>query len=186
MKIVPTKIPDVLIVEPTVFRDERGYLLESWNEVAFAEHGISESFVQDCHSHSTRNVLRGLHYQLENPQGKLVRVVRGAVLDVAVDIRWGSPHFGDWVSNELSADNQRACYIPPGFAHGFCVLSDSADSLYKCAALYAPEDEFGVIWNDPDVGIDWPSRDFIVSKKDSILGSLSSMSDRLPAYEKVP
>jgi dTDP-4-dehydrorhamnose 3,5-epimerase len=183
MHVHPTKLPEVLLLEPDVFADERGFFLESWNAATFATHHINVQFVQDNHSHSARDVLRGLHYQLHHPQGKLVRVVSGAVLDVAVDIRRGSRHFGEWIAVELSAANHLSCYIPPGFAHGFCVLSESADFLYKCTAPYVPGDEYGIIWNDPDVGIEWPCREFIVSQKDSSNALLSSMENKLPVYQ---
>ena len=167
MKVIPSNIPDVLIIEPDVFGDERGFFMETWHADKYLAQGIDASFVQDNHSRSRRGVLRGLHYQLKRPQGKLARVTSGAVYDVAVDIRRGSPTFGQWVGVELSADNQKQIYVPPGFAHGFSVLSESADFLYKCTDFYAPEDEHGIIWNDPDIGIDWPDEDFFVSEKDS-------------------
>ncbi len=157
MKVVRTSIPDVLIIEPDVFGDERGFFLESWNAREFGKQvGSDVQFVQDNHSRSQRGVLRGLHYQVRQPQGKLVRVVRGRVLDVAVDLRKPSPTFGRWVGTELSEHNLRQLWIPVGFAHGFIVLSDSADFLYKTTDYYAPEHERCVIWNDPAIGIDWP------------------------------
>ena len=156
MKLTPTRHPDVLIVEPTVFGDARGFFLESWNRKAFAALGLNADFVQDNHSRSRKGVLRGLHYQLLHPQGKLVRVTSGAVFDVAVDLRRSSPHFGRWSGVELSDDNQRMLWVPPGFAHGFLVLSESADFLYKTTEYYAPEHERCVQWNDPKIGIDWP------------------------------
>lgn len=156
MKLTPTRHPDVLIVEPTVFGDARGFFLESWNRKAFAARGLNADFVQDNHSRSRKGVLRGLHYQLLHPQGKLVRVTSGVVFDVAVDLRRSSPHFGRWSGVELSDDNQRMLWVPPGFAHGFLVLSESADFLYKTTEYYAPEHERCVQWNDPEIGIDWP------------------------------
>ena len=158
MKVTPTAIPDVLIIEPKVFGDERGFFFESFNQKAFNEAtGTDDQFVQDNHSRSAKGVLRGLHYQLPPcAQGKLVRVVRGAVFDVAVDIRKGSPTFGQWVGVELSEDNHKQLWVPPGFAHGFVVLSDSADFLYKTTDYYAPEHERCLAWNDPAIGIDWP------------------------------
>lgn len=157
MNITPTAIPDVLMLEPRVCGDARGFFLESFNQRVFNEAtGLSLQFVQDNHSRSARGVLRGLHYQLQQPQGKLIRVVRGAVFDVAVDIRRSSPHFGRWVGIELSEDNHRQLWIPPGFAHGFLVLSDSADFLYKTTDYYAPEHERAILWNDPAIGILWP------------------------------
>ncbi|WP_347485401.1 dTDP-4-dehydrorhamnose 3,5-epimerase [Vandammella animalimorsus] len=157
MHTCATAIPDVLILEPKVFGDARGFFLESFNARTFAQAtGLQLDFVQDNHSRSRKGVLRGLHYQLQQPQGKLVRVVRGAVFDVAVDIRRGSPTFGRWVGVELSEDNQRQLWVPPGLAHGFVVLSDSADFLYKTTDYYAPEHERSIAWNDPDIGIAWP------------------------------
>jgi dTDP-4-dehydrorhamnose 3,5-epimerase len=157
MKLTQTSIPDVLIVEPRVFRDERGFFLESWNARDFAKDVVGGAqFVQDNHSHSLRGVLRGLHYQVQQPQGKLVRVVRGRVLDVAVDLRKSSATFGQWVGIELSDENHRSCWVPIGFAHGFIVLSDSADFLYKTTDYYVPQHERCLIWNDPAIGISWP------------------------------
>lgn len=157
MKATPTRIPDVLIIEPKVFGDARGFFFESFNQKAFNEAtGLDLNFVQDNHSRSTKGVLRGLHYQVQQPQGKLVRVVRGAVFDVAVDIRRGSPTFGQWVGIELSEDNHRQLWVPPGLAHGFLVLSESADFLYKTTDYYAPQHERCIAWNDPGIGIDWP------------------------------
>ena len=156
MEIHATALPGVLLIEPRVFGDARGFFLESWNRQRFRNAGLDLDFVQDNHSRSSRGVLRGLHYQLANPQGKLVRVTEGAVFDVAVDIRRSSPHFGQWVGYELSAENHRMLWIPPGFAHGFLVLSDTADFLYKCTSLYDPPSDRGIRWNDPDIGIAWP------------------------------
>lgn len=157
MKVTPTPIADVLIIEPRVFGDSRGFFLESFNQRAFnAATGTDFNFVQDNHSRSAKNVLRGLHYQLGQPQGKLVRVVRGAVFDVAVDIRPASPTFGQWFGLELSEENHRQLWVPPGLAHGFLVLSDSAEFLYKTTDYYAPEQERCIVWNDPTLGIAWP------------------------------
>ena len=156
MNILPTKIPDVLIIEPRVFQDDRGFFMESFNSKVFAEKlGIAESFVQDNHSRSSQNVLRGLHYQIEQAQGKLVRAIVGSILDVAVDIRKQSPTFGQWVSCLLSAENKRMLWVPAGFAHGFLVVSDVAEVLYKTTDYYAPQYERSILWNDPDIGIDW-------------------------------
>lgn len=167
MKVQSTQIAGVLIVEPVVFGDERGFFLESFNERAMREIGIDAHFVQDNHSRSQRNVLRGLHYQIHQPQGKLVRVVRGTVFDVAVDIRRNSSTFGKWVGVELSAENKRIVWMPPGMAHGFVVLSDSADFVYKATDYYAPEFERTILWNDPDLGIEWPLMgEPILSSKD--------------------
>lgn len=157
MQALPTALEGVLILEPAVFGDARGFFMESYNRRRFAAAtGLDVDFVQDNHSRSTRGVLRGLHYQLRQPQGKLVRVTQGAVFDVAVDIRPGSPSFGRWVGVELTADNHRQLWVPPGLAHGFVVLSDSADFLYKTTDYYAPEHERCIAWDDPAIGIDWP------------------------------
>lgn len=156
MNVVDTPLPGVKLIEPRVFGDDRGFFLETWNAKAFADAGLDVDFVQDNHSHSARGVLRGLHYQIVNPQGKLVRVASGAVFDVAVDIRRSSPHFGRWVGYELTSANKRMLWVPPGFAHGFLVLSETADFLYKCTALYDPPAERAVRWDDPALGIDWP------------------------------
>lgn len=157
MKAIPTVIPDVLIIEPKVFGDERGFFFESFNRRQFAElTGNNIDFVQDNHSRSVKNVLRGLHYQIQQSQGKLVRVVQGAVFDVAVDIRCSSPTFGQHVGVELSAENKRMLWIPEGFAHGFVVISDTADFLYKTTNYWAPEFERSIVWNDPAIGIQWP------------------------------
>ena len=158
MKAIATSIPDVLIIEPKVFGDERGFFFESFNRNQFTELiGREVYFCQDNHSRSAKHVLRGLHYQIQNPQGKLVRVVQGAVLDVAVDIRKSSPTFGQHVTCELSAENKRMMWVPEGFAHGFLVLTESADFLYKTTDYYAPAFERSIIWNDPEIGIQWPS-----------------------------
>ena len=158
MKVTHTAIADVVVIEPRVFVDARGFFYESFNQKAFDEAtGLSLNFVQDNHSRSAKGVLRGLHYQVRQPQGKLVRVVRGAVFDVAVDIRKGSSTFGKWVGMELSEHNHRQLWVPPGFAHGFLVTSDSAEFLYKTTDYYAPEHECCIAWNDPDIGIQWPS-----------------------------
>lgn len=157
MNVIQTILPGVLILEPRVFGDERGFFFESFNQKTLAERaGIATPFVQDNHSRSARNVLRGLHYQIRQPQGKLVRVTAGEVYDVAVDIRKSSPTFGKWVGASLSAENKRMMWVPPGFAHGFLVLSDYAEFLYKTTDYYAPEFERSIAWNDPDLAIDWP------------------------------
>lgn len=157
MQIVKAAIPDVLIIEPKVLGDARGYFFESFNKRALAQAtGLDLDFVQDNHSHSIKGVLRGLHYQLNRPQGKLVRVVQGCVFDVVVDVRRSSPTFGQWVGIELSGDNHRQMWVPPGFAHGFLVTSDTADYLYKTTDYYAPEDERCIAWDDPTIGIHWP------------------------------
>ena len=169
MKISPTALPDVLILDPRVYGDTRGFFFESYNQDLFKRAtGVDAHFVQDNHSRSVKGVLRGLHYQIEQPQGKLVRVVRGAVFDVAVDIRKASDTFGQWVGVELSEENQRQMWVPPGFAHGFLTLSDSADFLYKTTDYYAPAHERCIAWNDPALAIDWPLAGAIpqVSAKD--------------------
>lgn len=170
MKVTPTRIPDVMVIEPKVFGDARGFFLESFNQQAFnAATGNQLEFVQDNHSRSSKGVLRGLHYQLPpHAQGKLVRVTRGAVWDVAVDIRQGSPTFGQWVGEELTEFSNKQFWIPPGFAHGFVVLSDTADFLYKTTNYYAPQSDRGVMWNDPAIGIEWPDlgMEFLLSDKD--------------------
>jgi dTDP-4-dehydrorhamnose 3,5-epimerase len=154
--VTRTAIPEVLVIEPKVFGDARGFFLESWNAQAFAAAGIPAAFVQDNHSRSPRGVLRGLHFQIRQPQGKLVRVVAGEVFDVVVDLRRASPTFGRWVGERLSSENKRMLWIPPGFGHGFLVLSETADFLYKTTDYYAPEHERVIAWNDPDLGIAWP------------------------------
>ncbi len=157
MKVIETSIPEVLIIEPKVFGDERGFFYESFNAAAFeAATGLKRQFVQDNHSKSRRGVLRGLHYQIRQPQGKLVRVVQGEVFDVAVDLRRSSPSFGRWAGTHLSAENKRQLWIPEGFAHGFVVLSETAEFLYKTTDYYAPEHERSLLWNDPELGIQWP------------------------------
>ncbi|WP_435103504.1 dTDP-4-dehydrorhamnose 3,5-epimerase [Arhodomonas sp. AD133] len=156
MQVEPLAIPDVLLVTPRVFGDHRGFFLETWQAERFAEVGIPDRFVQDNHSRSSQGVLRGLHYQIQQPQGKLVRVVRGEIFDVAVDLRRSSPHFGQWVGAALSEENHRMLWVPPGFAHGFVVTSESADLLYKCSDFYAPEHERTLRWDDPEVAIEWP------------------------------
>jgi len=169
MKVIPTAIPEVLIIEPKVFGDERGFFFESFNQKLWQEKtGITSPFVQDNHSRSGKNVLRGLHYQIKQPQGKLVRVISGEVFDVAVDIRRNSPTFGAWAGEILSAENKRQLWIPPGFAHGFLVLSDTAEFLYKTTDYWAPEYERSIIWNDPDLAIAWPLDGMpILARKDS-------------------
>lgn len=176
MKATSTAIPDVLVIEPKVFGDARGFFFESFNQKAFEDAtGVAPTFVQDNHSRSSRGVLRGLHYQIQQPQGKLVRVVRGAVFDVAVDIRRSSPTFGQWVGVELNEENHRQLWVPAGFAHGFLVLSEMADFLYKTTDYFAPEHERCIAWNDPEVGVVWPDPGIapLLSIKDSSGQSLS-------------
>jgi dTDP-4-dehydrorhamnose 3,5-epimerase len=167
MKKLETSLPGVLLLEPRVFGDDRGFFLESYNERLFAEIGIREKFVQDNHSYSSRNVLRGLHYQIQQPQGKLVRVITGEILDVVVDLRQSSPTLGKWESFRLSGDNKRMLWVPAGFAHGFCVVSETTHVTYKATDFYAPEHERSLLWNDPDLAIDWQlAGEAIVSGKD--------------------
>ena len=166
MKFTSTAIKDVLVIEPKVFADQRGFFMETYRKDAFAEHGIDVPFVQVNHSQSVRHTLRGLHYQVGHPQGKLVRALRGEVFDVVVDIRHGSPTFGRWVSEVLSAKNKKLLFAPAGCAHGFCVLSDEAEFLYDCTDYYYPQGEKGIIWNDPDLGIPWPTSEPLLSEKD--------------------
>lgn len=178
-----TEIPDVILVKPQVWGDPRGFFLETYHQTKYSEGGITKNFVQDNWSHSVRGVLRGLHYQLKKPQGKLVSVLRGEIFDVAIDIRRGSPTFGKWFGTILSAENKYQLYIPEGFAHGFCVLSEEADVNYKCTNLYDHADDRGVIWNDPEINIAWPISNPELSTKDAKLASLSEISPmNLPEY----
>jgi dTDP-4-dehydrorhamnose 3,5-epimerase len=180
MQTIPTELPEVLLIEPKVFGDVRGFFMESWNRKTFQNLGLDLDFVQDNHSRSARGVLRGLHYQIENPQGKLVRVTSGAVYDVAVDLRRASTRFGQWTGHELSAENRHMLWVPPGFAHGFLVLSESADFLYKTTEYYAPEHERCVLWNDPALGIPWPLHGApALSAKDQV-GSLLKDAEVYP------
>ncbi|WP_445634877.1 dTDP-4-dehydrorhamnose 3,5-epimerase [Nostoc sp. DSM 114161] len=176
MSITRTKIPEVIQLEPKVFADDRGFFFEAYNQQKFTqEAGIAANFVQDNHSYSKQNVLRGLHYQIQQPQGKLVRVIAGTIFDVAVDIRKSSPTFGKWVGYELSAENKRLLWIPIGFAHGFLVLSETAEVLYKTTDYYAPQGDRTILWNDPDLAIDWPlSATPILSVKDQAGKSLKT------------
>lgn len=178
MNIISTPIPDVLLIEPKVFADERGFFLESYQKRKFQEAGIDAEFVQDNHSKSCRGTLRGLHYQIRQPQGKLVRVISGEIFDVALDIRRHSPTFGRWVGDYLSAENKRMLWVPAGFAHGFYVTSPEAEVLYKASDYYAPEWERSILWNDPAIGIQWPVQDVqpILSPKDS-MGKLLSEAE---------
>ncbi|HEY8164935.1 MAG TPA: dTDP-4-dehydrorhamnose 3,5-epimerase [Gemmatimonadaceae bacterium] len=181
MKVSETDLPGVLLLESRVFHDGRGFFVETFSTAALKSSGIPELFAQDNHSRSTRGVLRGLHYQLKRPQGKLVHVARGRIFDVAVDIRRGSPSFARWTGMELSDENLHSLWIPPGFAHGFCVLSDVADVIYKCTALYDGADDRGIVWNDPEIGIAWPIDSPIVSEKDSAHPRLSDAGGSLPS-----
>jgi dTDP-4-dehydrorhamnose 3,5-epimerase len=174
MHFEPTRIPEVVLIRPRVFGDARGFFLESWEERKFAAAGIDVRFVQDNHSRSARHTLRGLHYQIQQPQGKLVRVVSGAVFDVAVDVRRSSATFGQWVGVELTAENHEMLWVPPGFAHGFVVLSEYADFLYRCTDFYAPPYERAIRWDDSDIGVQWPlppGAEPLLSTKDAAAGS---------------
>ena len=175
MNVVETQLPGLLIIEPKVFGDHRGFFKETFQIERYQEAGIDLSFVQDNHSRSQRGVLRGLHWQKTRPQGKLVSCSLGAVFDVAVDVDQNSPTFGTYVGVELSAENHRQLWIPPGYAHGFCVLSETADFQYKCTDLYIPEDEGGLIWNDPELGIQWPIESPSLSEKDLALPTLDEI-----------
>ncbi len=180
---IETELPGVCILRPQVFRDARGFFLETYHAAKFAEVGIHDRFVQDNHSRSMRGTLRGLHYQIQHPQAKLCRVIRGEVLDVAVDVRRGSPTFGRWTSAVLSAENMQQFYLPIGFAHGFVVLSNEAEFLYKCSDFYDPAGEQGVLWNDPSLAIDWGIAEPLLSEKDRRNPRLSDVPpDRLFAY----
>jgi dTDP-4-dehydrorhamnose 3,5-epimerase len=175
MRFLPTALPEVVLIEPDVFRDDRGFFLETWHAEKYREGGLPETFVQDNHSFSVRNVLRGLHAQIRHPQGKLVRAVLGEIFDVAVDIRPGSPTFGKWVGEILSGENFRQLWIPPGFAHGFCVLSETAHVLYKCTEVYRRDDEVSILWSDPEIGIDWPVLEPVLSAKDQAASRLRDL-----------
>jgi dTDP-4-dehydrorhamnose 3,5-epimerase len=187
MKFIATDIPGVIVIEPQVFRDERGFFLETYHQQKYQGGGIDAVFVQDNHSRSQRGAIRGLHAQLRRPQGKLIRVIEGEIYDVAIDIRRGSPHFSQWVGVWLSAENFRQLYIPPGFAHGFCVTSEIAQVQYKCDNFYDPESELSVQWNDPDLKINWPLEEIhspILSKKDIAAKPLRQLMDVLPWFEE--
>jgi dTDP-4-dehydrorhamnose 3,5-epimerase len=182
-QFIETPIPGVILVEPSIRRDDRGFFLESYHESRYREGGIPEHFVQDNHSYSVRNALRGFHAQSPRAQGKLVRAIEGEIFDVTVDVRRGSPAYGQHFTTRLSADNFRQLYVPPGMLHGFLVISDIAQFAYKCTEFYCPESEFSVAWNDPDLGIEWPIRSPILSKKDRCAPQLKDVEDRLIDYE---
>lgn len=183
MDITETALPGVLLIEPNVHKDNRGLFMETYHRGRYQEYGIKEDFVQDNYSESKKNTLRGLHYQLNNPQGKLVQVLEGEVFDVAVDIRRGSPSYGKWVAEVLSDKNHKQIYVPPGFAHGFCVLSDTVRFIYKCTDIYNSKDEYGVLWSDAELNIDWPIQNPVLSEKDRSLPTLSDVNkDYLPIY----
>ena len=182
LTVTELSLPGVLLVEPPGFGDDRGFFMETWHREKYEKAGIAKPFVQDNRSRSKNGVLRGLHYQLAHPQAKLVFAVTGRIFDVAVDIRSGSPTFGRWTGAELSLENRRQIYVPEGFAHGFVVLSDFADVIYKCTDFYAPGDEYGILWSDPDIGIDWPVTTPILSDKDRQAPSLGQVpKEHLPA-----
>lgn len=181
LKVTRSSLAGVLLIEPRVYADDRGFFLEIYHSGHFREAGIEEIFVQDNHSRSQRGVLRGLHYQEPNAQGKLVRCSRGAIFDVAVDIRVGSPQFGKWLGVELNEENQTMIWVPAGFAHGFCALTDDCDVIYKCTSVYDRASEQTIVWNDPDLGIEWPVRDPILSPKDAAAPRLKEATV-LPAY----
>jgi len=178
MKVIETKLPGVLIIEPKVFGDARGFFKETFQAERYQEAGIEYEFVQDNHSRSQKGVLRGLHFQITKPQGKLVSCSQGAVFDVAVDVNPESATFGQYVGIELTEDNHHQFWVPPGYAHGFCVLTDTADFQYKCTDYYDPSDEGGVIWNDPDVAIEWPINQPLLSDKDAKLPSLKELANK--------
>jgi dTDP-4-dehydrorhamnose 3,5-epimerase len=182
MKCVPTALPGMVVIEPDVYRDDRGFFLESYHASKYAEAGIPASFVQDNRSRSVRGTIRGLHAQRRRPQGKLVQVLQGEIVDVAVDIRRGSPTFGCWASVILSGENFRQCYIPQGFAHGFCVTSEWAHFEYKCTDFYDPTDEIRLLWNDPAIGIEWPVPEPRLSDKDRSGQTLAALMEVLPVY----
>lgn len=181
--MIETSLPGVLLIEPKVFADDRGFFLETYHAARLREAGIAAPFVQDNHSRSRKGVLRGLHFQEPHPQGKLVRCSRGAIFDVAVDIRRGSPAFGKWFGAELTEANFRMLWVPPGFAHGFCALEDDTDVIYKCTELYQHEFDRVVAWNDPAIGIDWPVKEPLLSGKDAAAPRLAD-APALPAYER--
>ena len=182
MRVVPTDIPGVVVVEPDVHVDGRGFFVETYHADRYREQGIEAPFVQDNHSRSVAGTLRGLHLQLRRPQGKLIRVIEGEVFDVAVDVRRGSPTFGRWVAVMLTAENFKQCYVPPGFAHGFCVVSAIAQVEYKCTDVYDPASEIGVAWNDPAIGISWPVSEPILSVRDSRHPTLAELAGQLPVW----
>ena len=184
MRFVPTDLPDVLVIEPDVHMDARGFFVETYHAGRYREHGIEGPFVQDNHSRSVAGTLRGLHLQVRHAQGKLIRVIEGEVFDVAVDVRRGSPTFGRWVSVTLTAENFKQCYIPPGFAHGFCVVSPIAQIEYKCTDFYDPLSEVGIAWNDPGLAIAWPVREPLLSARDGQHRSLADLTDKLPTWDR--
>ena len=186
LKIETTPLPDLLVIEPQVYADDRGYFLETFQDRRYREKGVPGEFVQDNLAYSHKNVLRGLHFQIRHPQAKLIQTLSGEIYDVAVDVRPGSKTFGRWHATRLSADNRRQLFVPAGFAHGYCVTSETATVMYKCTDYYHPEDEGGVLWSDPQIGIDWPVRHPVVSEKDARLPPLADLGpDQLPQPEKL-
>jgi len=186
IKFNTTSLPGVILIEPQVFEDPRGFFMETFHKKKYAVEGIDRVFVQDNHSHSKRGTIRGLHYQLGHAQGKLIYVVAGEVFDVAVDIRCGAPTFGKWSGTYISAENKRQLYIPEGFAHGFSVLSETADVIYKCTDFYTPGDEYGIFWADPTIDIDWKIESPVLSKRDSQNPELSQVAaELLPVYKSI-
>jgi dTDP-4-dehydrorhamnose 3,5-epimerase len=182
MELLPTTLPGVLLIQPKIHRDERGFFIETFHAPRYAAAGVEAEFIQDNQSSSVQRTLRGLHAQIRRPQAKLVRCIEGEILDVAVDVRKGSPMFGRWFAAILNADNCRQMYIPTGFVHGFAVLSDRAQVEYKCSDVYVPDDQLTVLWNDPKIGVDWGIEDPILSPKDKVARPLSEVMDQLPEY----
>ncbi|MEK9628833.1 MAG: dTDP-4-dehydrorhamnose 3,5-epimerase [Nitrospinota bacterium] len=183
MKVHETKIPGMMLIDLDVFRDPRGSFLESYQKERYKEHGLDVEFVQDNHSHSTKNVLRGMHYQINQPQGHLVYVVKGEIFDVGVDLRKGLPTFGHWLGFRLSESRPQQLFLPEGVAHGFCTLSEKADILYKCTDYFDPDDEGGVLWCDPELNIDWPIQEPIIRNRDANFPTLKNISNKLlPRY----
>jgi dTDP-4-dehydrorhamnose 3,5-epimerase len=182
LRVTPTDLPGVLIIEPMVFQDARGFFLETFSASRYADAGVSGPFVQDNHSRSLKGTIRGLHLQIKKPQAKLMRAVSGSMLDVVVDVRVGSPTFARWTSALLAGENFRQLYVPPGFAHGFAVLSDVVDVEYKCTGYYDPNDELTVFWNDPSIGVEWPTAEPTLSDRDRAARPLADLMDQLPRY----
>jgi len=183
LKFTKAALPNVFLIEPDVFKDTRGFFMETYNQRKYAEGGIDRVFVQDNYSHSRHGILRGLHYQLKNAQGKLVFAITGEIFDIVVDVRIGSPKFGQWFGTRLSPENRRQIFVPEGFAHGFIVLSESADVIYKCTDFYTPGDDYGIFWADPAIDIDWPIKNPILSDKDSKNPKLREIPEELlPAF----
>jgi dTDP-4-dehydrorhamnose 3,5-epimerase len=184
LNIIKTQLPGVIQIEPACFKDNRGFFLETYHQAKYKGAGIEKAFVQDNHSHSSKHILRGLHFQLNHPQDKLIYPVTGEIFDVAVDIRRGSPTFCQWAGAYLSAQNKRQMYVPGGFAHGFIVLSEAADVIYKCTDVYSPGDEYGIYWNDPEIGIKWPADTPVLSEKDRQNPALKDIPEKhLPVYK---